>query len=84
MTEEQFLTDPMEWPNWPVLPLIKLNDHKVRCGLIVADGNFKVYKNVNMFGLHEVPGKTWGEKLKNFETVEYATAAELLKEWRID
>lgn len=81
LTDLEFIENPMEWPNWPVLTLIRRVEHEV--GLILAHEP-TVYVGANAFGMHERPGHTWGEKLEGFKQEKFATFEELLKVWRID
>ena len=81
-TELAFITNPKGWPKWPALPVIKRGAWK--CGIVMDQREPIVYVGANVFGLDEVPGETWEEKLSNFEAKTYPTFEALLEEWRID
>lgn len=87
MTDAQMISEPRSWPKWPALPLVKRERGQgLGCGMLFAQASppFVVFVDVNLFTLFEVEGKTWEAKLSRFERREYATAEELLSEWRID
>ncbi|KKL85635.1 hypothetical protein LCGC14_1952750 [marine sediment metagenome] len=89
-TEEdtRLISTPLSWPAWPVLPL-KRNDDQVfgiECGFIFSgDTDLTVYIH-SMFGIDELGGTTWAEKLSLIEDKKkYATVSELLDDgWVVD
>lgn len=78
VTDATFIRSPERWPRWPFLPVVKRDHHPRQfvCGLIFADGTFKVYVEANLFD--EAPLKS-AKEIK-----EYATPEALLADWRID
>ena len=92
MTDLEFIQSPMEWPRWPVLPLVKLNDARFTCGMLLA-GEPVVYVGIYMFDTPDIADKlraegnehpTWRDVLKGAKRIEYVSYEDVLKEWRID
>jgi len=87
LTEFDVLKDPLEWPRWPLLPLVhrKRNDaHNV--GLLLADENFaagkyRVYVGLNMYA---ISGQKLSDAINGVPVEEYSSLEKLNTEWRVD
>lgn len=88
-SDASMVSSPMEWPRWPLLPV----KHRTRpafennyLGAIIADndfqdGNFKVYVNLNIFGL---AGKSLADVTKGLTVEEYPSIEALVVDWKVD
>lgn len=80
-TDIQFMKNPMEWPRWPVLPLVKRGE-RLSCGFLLAEGDgsvqiFKVYLGY----MYELSKK----KVSEFEFKTYESAEAVSEDgWVVD
>lgn len=89
----EFVQNPEKWPRWPVLPVMARvstpREPLGKCGLLLADretcqnGRPTVYF-VNLFGLGDISGDTYEEKLHQCERHTFDSVQALLDEYRID
>ena len=80
-TDIQFMKNPMEWPRWPVLPLVKRGE-SLACGFLLAerDGSVQIFK-VYLGYIYELPKK----KVSDFEFKTYESAEAVSEDgWVVD
>ena len=79
-----FLRNPDNWPNWPMLPVVKRHRGTAPfdCGLFIHGLGCKVY-NLNMFDLPKGVD-TWQAAVQDVEYVEYSCPDDLISDWRVD
>jgi hypothetical protein len=86
---KEFMLDPNQWPNWPVLPVKRYDGTKPsgfpECAVMVAcEGLLTTVFMANMYGL---VGESVGAMIRDLEVkrVEYADIDALLDDgWRVD
>lgn len=83
-----FAKTPLDWPKYPVLPLVHHDRNDLRCGFIFAGDTFAgdtaeptVYLHT-IFGLGA--GKQWKDVLEPLPKLKYKSLEEVFKEWRVD
>jgi hypothetical protein len=87
LTEFEVLKNPMEWPRWPLLPLVhRKRDTLDNVGILLADENFAsgkyfVYVGVNMFA---ISGKKLSDAIAGVPVEEYTSLEKLNSDWRVD
>lgn len=85
--DRKFVSDPEEWPRWPLLPVKRRDGDQFHqhgyCGFMFADGRPRVYLGY-MYELGAGYPKTWGEALSKYKAVEYADVDALLSVWTVD
>ena len=73
VTESAFVSDPDRWPKWPVLPLINRSDG--RAGYLLGDP---------VLPLRVFAGNIWAISNEDPVVGTYASADELVGDWRVD
>jgi hypothetical protein len=83
--ERAFLAEPMNWPKWPILPVMHRGDvaGDRACGFVHASDPKRVYFG-NIFGLPSEGCKTWADVLAKLESREFPSPDALLTQYRID
>lgn len=96
MSDESFLNSPLDWPRYPLMPVIK-RDRKFgdpsAVGLVHASNTKRVYVGVNLYSLPKREtlerelGRppTWGDIIKDWKQFsDYTTHTDLLAAWQLD
>jgi len=85
-----FVNHPMEWPRWPILPMVSLTQKSWDngyLGFMLAEERppYRVYVGAYYPPLNkEKEVKTIGDLIKDRPIKSYTTAEAMLQEWRID
>lgn len=84
--DRAFIEDPDNWPQWPLLPMKRIDSNqRLECAFIVSgDSGVKLYRG-NIFAIYERPGNTLAEKLTDVPIYKYESVDALLADgWVID
>ena len=82
--DRAMVLNPNKWPRWPFLPMKRPGNHGPECCFLVQQKELILYKTY-MFGLDDLPGDTFAEKVKDVKTYRYDNVDALLADgWVVD
>lgn len=77
----KLMREPLNWPAWPLLPLINRKDRRV--GVLVGDGSTIVFVG-NMHDVKFDSPQTLKDSLGAMPRETYASLTILATDWRVD